>query len=114
MPHGLGYGRRGQPRAARQIGASEASARAYGGEIEDIIRFAMETAMCRGEIAAMKWEHVDRATKVLRVPETKTGEPRKVPLSTRALKVLDGLPRRIDGYVWGMRPDSITQAFERA
>ncbi len=70
--------------------------------------------MCRGEIAAMKWEHVDRATKVLRVPETKTGEPRKVPLSTRALKVLDGLPRRIDGYVWGMRPDSITQAFERA
>ena len=26
---------------------------------------------------------------------------------------LDALPRRIDGRVWGMRPDSISQAFER-
>ncbi len=87
---------------------------AHGGEISAIIRFALETAMRRGEIAAMKWEHLDRAARVLRVPETKTGEPRRVPLSTRVLAVLDGLPRRIDGYVWGMRPDSITQAFERA
>ena len=78
-----------------------------------IITWAIETAMRRGEIAAMRWDHLDRRARVLLIPETKTGTPRRVPLSTAALGVLDGLPRRIDGRVWGMRPDSISQAFER-
>ena len=67
-----------------------------------------------GEIAAMRWEHLDRKAKVLLIPEAKNGTPRRVPLSPAAVGVLDGLPRRIDGRVWGMRPDSISQAFERA
>ncbi len=83
----------------------------YGGEIGPLITWAIETAMRRGEIAAMRWEHLDRKHHVLLVPETKTGTPRKVPLSSRALGVLDDLPRRLDGRVWSMRPDSITHAF---
>ncbi len=51
---------------------------------------------------------------MLLVPDSKTGDPRRVPLSSRALAVLDALPRRLDGKVWGMRADSITQAFDRA
>ena len=90
-----------------------AAAKAYGGEIAHIMILAIETAMRRGEIAAMRWEHLDRRARVLLIPETKNGTPRRVPLSTAALAVLDGLPRRIDGRVWGMRPDSISQAFER-
>ncbi len=90
-----------------------AAARTYGGEIGPLITWAIETAMRRGEIAAMRWEHLDRKARVLLLPETKNGTPRRVPLSTAALAVLDGLPRRIDGRVWGMRPDSISQAFER-
>ena len=90
-----------------------AAAQVYGGEIGPIITWAIETAMRRGEIAAMRREHLDRRARVLRIPETKTGTPRRVPLSTAALAVLDGLPRRRDGRVWGMRPDSISQAFER-
>ncbi len=86
---------------------------AYGGPIAAIVTIAIETAMRRGEIAAMRWEHLDRAARVLRVPETKTGLPRRVPLSSRALAVLDDLPRRIDGYVWGIRADGISQAFVR-
>ena len=88
-------------------------AQAYGGEIERIIRFALETAMRRGEIAAMRWEHVDRKARILKIPETKTGEPRRIPLSTIALATLNNLPRRFDGKIWSMRPDSISQAFER-
>lgn len=34
-------------------------------------------------------------------------------LSTAALAVFDSLPRRIDGRVWGVRPDSISQPFDR-
>ena len=90
-----------------------AAAQAYGGEIGPLIAWAIETAMRRGEIAAMRWEHLDRRPRVLLIPETKTGTPRRVPLSTAALAVLDGLPRRLDGRMWGMRPDSISQAFER-
>ena len=69
--------------------------------------------MRRGEIAAMRWEHLDRQERVLLVPVTKTGTPREVPLSRAAAAVLDALPHRPDGQVWGMRPDSISQAFER-
>ena len=90
-----------------------AAAQVYGGEIGPLITWAIETAMRRGEIAAMRWDHLDRKARVLLIPETNTGTPRRVPLSTAALAVLDGLPRRLDGRVWGMRPDSISQAFER-
>jgi len=89
------------------------AAATYGGEIGPIITWAIATAMRRGEIAGMRWEHHDRKARVLLMPETKNGTPRRVPLSTAALAVLDALPRRLDGRVWGMRPDSISQAFER-
>ncbi len=90
------------------IGASESPS------LCDIVRFAIETAMRREELSRMKWEHVDLKKKVLLVPETKTGDPRSVPLSSEAVRILSGLVRRIDGKVWGMAPDSITQAFIRA
>nr|WP_205736194.1 site-specific integrase [Acidiferrobacter sp. SPIII_3] len=125
-----------------------ASARAYdstphaGGNVGSLITWAIETAMRRGEIAAMRWDHLDgpsgpqcrqarvllimrwdhldgpsgpqcRQARVLLIPETKTGTPRRIPLSTTAVAILDALPRRIDGHVWSMRPDSISQAFER-
>ena len=76
------------------------AARTYGGEIQYLIPWAIETAMRRGEIAAMRWEHLDKKARVLLIPETKTGTPRRVPLSSRALQVLDALLRQIDGSVW--------------
>ncbi|UEO01094.1 site-specific integrase [Acidiferrobacter thiooxydans] len=95
-----------------------AAAQAYGGEIGPLITWAIETAMRRGEIAAMRWEHLDRKARVLLIPETKTGTPRRVPLSTAALAVLDGLPRRmghaahnVDGRVFAMHTGSISRAF---
>ena len=90
-----------------------ATAKARGGEIGFLITWAIETAMRRSEIAAMRWEHIDRKAQVLLVPVTKNGTPRRVPLSTMARDILDGLPHRLDGYVWGMRPDSISQTFMR-
>ncbi|MHB8252365.1 MAG: tyrosine-type recombinase/integrase [Acidiferrobacter sp.] len=90
-----------------------ASAQACGGEIGPIITWAIETAMRRGEIAAMRWEHVDRETRTLLIPDTKTGTPRTIPLSPAALAVLGALPAKVRGPVWSLRPDSITQAFRR-
>jgi integrase len=38
--------------------------------------------MRRGELASMRWEHSDRKSRALLLPETKAGEPRRVPLSS--------------------------------
>ena len=89
------------------------AAKTYGGPIQFLLPWAIETAMRRGEIAAMRWEHWDRKARVLLIPETKAGTPRRVPLSSRARQILEALPRRLDGTVWGLRPDSITRAFDR-
>ena len=89
------------------------AADSYGGEIGSIIRFAIETGMRRGEIAAMQWEHLDRKSRVLLIPETKAGTPRSVPLSKVAIAALSGVPRRLDGRVFSAHPNSISRAFER-
>jgi integrase len=83
-------------------------------ELKNIIRIALQTAMRRGEILGMRWKHIDFEKRILFIPETKTDAPRFIPLSTDAMAVLRSLPRRIDGRVFGVRPQSVTQAFERA
>ncbi|MDA8204526.1 MAG: site-specific integrase [Thermaerobacter sp.] len=99
---------------ARLLAAAESyggSVPNSGGDIGSIITWAIETAMRRGEIAGMRWEHVDRKARVLLIPETKNGTPRRVPLSTGAVRVLERLPRRLDGLVFGMHPASLSRAF---
>jgi len=82
------------------------------GEMADIIVFALETAMRRTELASMRWEEVNLRSRVVLLPKTKAGEPRRVPLSPRAKDILNARQRDI-GPVWSYRPDSITRAFER-
>jgi integrase len=81
--------------------------------LADFARFAIETAMRQEEIAKMRWEHVDLKKRVLMIPEAKV-EPRKVPLSPEAVRILSDLPRRLDGKVWGGTPHAISVAWRRA
>ncbi len=92
-----------------------ATAQTYGGEIGPIITWAIETAMRRGEIASMRWEHLDRQARVLLIPETKNGTPREVPLSRVASAILEekSTVGNADGPIWSLRADSISQAFKR-
>ena len=78
------------------------------------VLLALESGMRRGELAAMRWEHINFAESTLRIPLTKTGHARTIPLSVRALAVLKSIPRQLNGSVLAMKRDSITQAFERA
>ena len=83
-------------------------------DIGSIIILAVETAARRGEIVAMRWEHINLERRTWHIPTTKNGVPRTVPLSPQAVKTLKDLPRRIDGKVWALgRADGITQAFDR-
>ncbi len=83
-------------------------------EMGRLIRFALESGMRRGEIAGMKWEQVDLQKKTVILPETKNGQKRIVPLSPEAVRILSSLPRRIDGNVWSLAADAVSQAFAQA
>ena len=76
------------------------------GVMPKMILFAIETAMRRGELANMQPEH--RRGNILLIPATKTDRPRQVPLTERAAALFDEV-----GGKWGMKPDSISQAFNR-
>jgi len=89
-----------------------------------IIRLAVETAMRRGEIVNLRWEHIDLKDRVAHLPKTKNGESRDVPLSSKAVAVLEALRPRDDedragdeaddSRVFKIRSDAVTRAFERA
>lgn len=83
-------------------------------EFVAIVRLAVATAMRRSELVALEWRHVDLERRIALLPTTKNGEPRRVPLSPEAVEVLSHLARRVDGKVFGLRPNSVQQAFQRA
>ena len=87
-------------------------------EMSQVVRFALETAMRRGELSGMTWDMVDLKKRTVTLPETKTknGQKRIVPLSSVAVTILkDRLStRRIDGKVWDIGLDAISQDFAKA
>lgn len=92
-----------------------AAKRSRSAEIGPLIVIALETGARRGEIHRMEWRHIDLVRRTWHIPVTKTGVPRTVPLSPRAVEVLRAIPRRLDaGRVWTIaREDGISQAFRR-
>jgi integrase len=57
-----------------------------------LVRFALETAMRRGEMLSLQWENVDLNRRTAFLPDTKNGDSRNVPLSSRAVSILAALP----------------------
>jgi integrase len=86
-------------------------------ELALIVGLAVETAMRRSEIVSLKKEHISLERRVAFLPTTKNDKPRRVPLSTRALSVIEqAWPLTISdtGPLLTMRADSATKAFARA
>lgn len=78
-----------------------------------VIRFALETAMRREEIAGLLWKNVNFASRSVFLPETKNNDGRTVPLSAAALDVLRQLPQEnADGHVFNMTADEITHGMK--
>jgi integrase len=75
------------------------------------VQLALATAMRRGELLSLRWEHVDLISRTAFLPDTKNGDSRTVPLSTAAVQVLAGLPRSIDGVVFPVKFFSLVAAF---
>jgi integrase len=89
---------------------------------KQVILFALETAMRREEIATLEWKNVNFEKRYAFLPETKNGESRSVPLSTRALEILKKIKENHIKYmnlinqelVFGMSVNQITNNMQKA
>lgn len=79
-----------------------------------LVRLALQTAMRRGELLALRWENIDLARQVAILPLTKNGSTRVVPLSTKAVAILLELPRNTDGFVFKLSIGGLEVAFKKA
>ncbi|BCF90120.1 site-specific integrase [Paraburkholderia largidicola] len=75
---------------------------------------AIETAMRRGEILALLWDDVFLDQRFARLHDTKNGEARDVPLSSRAVETLQRLPRDASGRVFPITGEALKRVFTRA
>ena len=78
-----------------------------------IVEFALETAMRQGEITELRWANIDLSKQVAFLPLTKNGDSRYVPLSTAAIKILNELPRSIEGRVFPINKSTVSVRFTR-
>ena len=76
-------------------------------------QLALATAMRRGELLSLRWEHIDLQGRTAFLPDTKNGDSRTVPLSTVAVQVLAELPRHITGAVFPVKFFTLDAAFKR-
>ena len=83
-------------------------------EMLPLIQLSLQTAMRRGELLALRWEHVDLEGQTAYLPTSKNGHPRFVPLSTDAVGVLASLANNRNGTVFNIVPQTVAAAFTRA
>lgn len=88
-----------------------------GGWAKPLAELAIETGMRRGEWINLEWPDVDLSGQTMVLHETKNGDGREVPLSTRAVAILQSLRPEGDsprGRVLKKQPGTITAAFARS
>lgn len=61
--------------------------------VRGALTFILLTGARKTEALAAKWEDIDFDAALWRIPKTKSQKPQTVPMSTRALSVLQSLPR---------------------
>lgn len=78
-----------------------------------LVLVALETAMRRGELLGLTWTKVNLEERTARLPITKNGKARTVPLSSKAVQVLSCLPH--DGkHVFPITAMAVDGAWWRA
>lgn len=51
------------------------------------------TGLRKSEVLGIRWEDIDFEQKLLRIPDTKNGEPHHIPLTVEACRVLQSVPK---------------------
>lgn len=79
-----------------------------------LVKLALETAMRRSELLGLRWDDIDLQKRTIFLRLTKNGSSRTVPLSTHAIQILTEMPRNLDGRVFPVTHEVVSQAFNRA
>lgn len=79
-----------------------------------LVKLALETAMRRGELLGLRWEDIDFQKRTIYLQLTKNGTSRIVPLSSHAIQILNEMPPSIDGRIFPITHEVVSQAFNRA
>lgn len=109
----------GQARTRRFVGDEEQRLlAALTPKYAQVAQFAIATAMRRGEILGLCWEHIDLIKRTALLAVTKNGEPRCVPLTSAAIAVLMELSNLEaappTGLVFNVHPVALDKAWRRA
>jgi len=78
-----------------------------------VFQLALETAMRKGEILNLTWENVHLDRRFVHLPDTKTGKPRNVPLSTKAIELLTLMVPKQSGRVFVINSGSFDTLFRK-
>jgi integrase len=78
------------------------------------LRLALFTGARSGEITAVEWTHIDWDRRIIRLPDSKTNEPRTIHLSDAAIEVLKTAPRISRFVIAGAKPDEPYKNLSRA
>jgi len=62
----------------------------------------------------MHWKDIDFNKRTVFIALTKNGTARTVPLSSRAIEILNQLPRHIDGKVFPIKGPALSASFDSA
>lgn len=98
----------------------EAAAQSHNTQLQHIVGLLLLTGARVRELLDARWEHVDVEKRTWLIPTSKTGKPRRVPLPTPALAIIEALPRFKDCPWLLPNPDtlkpfvSIKHAWQRA
>lgn len=83
--------------------------------VEPIVLLAIETALRRQEILGLEWRHIDSSSRTAHIPWSKTGKPRTIPLTAKALVILDALRRNANSErVFPISTNAFKLAWQRA
>ncbi|MFT6429807.1 MAG: integrase [Halopseudomonas sp.] len=100
-----------RPSAAEPAAVIDAAAKHHR-ELPIIIQLAVETAMRRSELNLLRRDQI--RGKVAYLEDTKNGERRSVPLSQKARNLIATLPTRIDGRLFEMIPNAVSNTFPKS
>ena len=98
----------------RALEYKEGEVRTIRQQIAAAVLLAVETAMRQGEIWGLEWKHVHLGARYVTLPETKNGTARDVPLSKKAVQLLNSMPKPHEGRVLRVPQPTAQTIFRRA
>jgi len=83
-------------------------------QVISVVKFALETAMRQSEILNLEWGNINIQKRTALAKDTKNGENRLIPLSSKAVEILQDQPTDVvGGKVFKVSQDALIRAFQQ-